>query len=103
MKTALFRRAVFSPLVSSFLFVSCVSSTPTDVSDNSTGTEPAMVPYLSNDSWPLFRGDAQATGVAKSDLPEKLELLWRFTPPKGGFESTAVIAEGIVYVGGLDG
>ena len=101
--TKLFRGAVLSLLASFFLFFSCTSRIPSGASDNSTGPQPAKVPYLSNDAWPLFRGDAQATGVAKSDLPEKLELLWRFTPPKGEFESTAVIAEGIVYVGGLDG
>ena len=26
------------------------------------------------DSWPLVRGDSQATGVAKSQLPERIEL-----------------------------
>jgi outer membrane protein assembly factor BamB len=54
-------------------------------------------------SWPMFRGNAQATGVAESDLPEKLELLWTFSSDKGGFESTAAIVAGRVYIGSTDG
>jgi outer membrane protein assembly factor BamB len=53
--------------------------------------------------WPVFRSDALATGVARSDLPAKLEPLWTFTDEKGGFEATAVIAEGVVYIGTLNG
>ena len=34
-------------------------------------------------SWPLFRGDAQATGVARDSLPEKLDLLWTFSADQG--------------------
>jgi len=54
-------------------------------------------------SWPLFRGDAQATGVAHERLPETLDLLWTFSIEKGGFESTAAIADGTVFVGSTDG
>ena len=53
--------------------------------------------------WPLFRGNAQATGVASSDLPEDLELLWTFSSEEGGFEATAAIVDGVVYVGCTDG
>ena len=31
--------------------------------------------------------------------PEKLELLWTFPTTKGGFESTAAIVDGVVYIG----
>jgi len=55
------------------------------------------------DSWPVFRGDGQATGVAVGTLPETLELLWTFSTDDGGFESTAAIVDGSVYVGCLDG
>ena len=30
-------------------------------------------------------------------------MLWKFTVPKGAFEATAVIVDGVVYVGDLDG
>jgi outer membrane protein assembly factor BamB len=53
--------------------------------------------------WPLYRGDALASGVAHCGLPDSPELLWTFTEEKGGFESTAVIADGVVYVGSISG
>lgn len=55
------------------------------------------------DSWPVFRGDPQATGVARGELPERLEPLWTFSTEKGGFESTAAIVDGVVYIGSTDG
>ena len=60
-------------------------------------------PIPTSHSWPLFRGDAAATGVARATLPEKLELLWTFSTKKGGFESTAAIVDGTVYIGCTDG
>lgn len=53
--------------------------------------------------WPVFRGDAQASGVARCVLPEKLEVLWRFTLERGAFESTAAIARGVVIIGDREG
>ncbi len=54
-------------------------------------------------SWPLFRGNSMGTGVADGRLPDQLEVLWEFKVPKGAFESTAGIADGVVYIGDLDG
>jgi len=54
-------------------------------------------------NWTLFRGDAKASGVAKGELPGKLELLWEFEVKKGAFENTPVIIDGIAYVADLDG
>lgn len=56
----------------------------------------------SAESWPLFRGDSLATGVAKSSLPDRLEVLWKMPIDKGAFEATAVISDGTVYVGDMD-
>jgi outer membrane protein assembly factor BamB len=53
--------------------------------------------------WPVFRGNAEGTGVAGSSLPTKLELLWTFAISQGGFESTAAIVDGVVYIGSTDG
>ncbi|MGA2034538.1 MAG: PQQ-binding-like beta-propeller repeat protein [Thermoguttaceae bacterium] len=55
------------------------------------------------DAWPMFRGDRLASGVSKGTLPEQLELLWTFSSPQGGFESTAAIVDGVVYAGSTDG
>jgi outer membrane protein assembly factor BamB len=60
-------------------------------------------PNNEKNSWPLFRDDPQATGVAPGELPEKLEPLWTFSTEKGGFESTAAIVDGTVYIGSTDG
>lgn len=53
-------------------------------------------------NWMSFRGNSQLTGVANSQLPEKLELLWTF---KAGdmIESTAAIVDNVVYLSALDG
>lgn len=55
------------------------------------------------DAWPVFRGNRESTGVAIGSLPESLEVLWTFSVDDGGFESTAAIVDGSVYVGCLDG
>ncbi len=53
--------------------------------------------------WPLVRGDALASGVASSPLPENIKPLWKFKIEESGFEATAVIAEGAIYIGDVDG
>ncbi len=53
--------------------------------------------------WPFCRGDALATAAVKEDLPAELEVVWKQTLPDTGFESTAVIADGIIYLGDVDG
>ncbi|QGJ72151.1 Pyrrolo-quinoline quinone [Planctomycetales bacterium 10988] len=51
--------------------------------------------------WPVFRGNAQSTGVAQNPLPDELAVRWKFADLEASFESTPVIVEGVVYVGGL--
>jgi len=51
------------------------------------------------DTWPLFRGDAQGRAVAATTLPDKPELLWKKEFKGAAFEGTAVIADGILYIG----
>ena len=51
--------------------------------------------------WPLFRGDPLQTGVAKTKLPDKLDIRWKVDLKKG-IESTAAIVKGVVYVGCYD-
>ena len=52
--------------------------------------------------WASFRGNPQLTGVADSQLPDKLEVLWTFDIGDI-IESTAAVVDGTVYVGALDG
>jgi len=52
--------------------------------------------------WPLVRGNALATGVADSEVADTLQRLWEYAVPDSGFEATAVISAGIVYIGDMD-
>jgi outer membrane protein assembly factor BamB len=52
--------------------------------------------------WPQFRGNAALTGVATSELPQTLKVIW--TAEIGeSVESSAAIAGGRVYVGAQPG
>jgi outer membrane protein assembly factor BamB len=63
---------------------------------------PALVSLsLVGADWPLFRGDARQTGIAKDGLPEQLAVLWKFET-KDNIEATAVIVDGVVYIGSMD-
>jgi len=53
--------------------------------------------------WVFERGDVNATGVANTALPIEPAELWRFQADKSGFEATAVVADGTIYVGNVDG
>lgn len=61
-----------------------------------------MVPLLA-DSWPLGRGDSAGTGATKTELPEKLGLLWELPLGGIGFESTPIIADNTIFIGDPDG
>jgi outer membrane protein assembly factor BamB len=64
---------------------------------------PIQLPAQAADSWPVFRGNAQADGVAMGYLPDQLQVIWKKPFKDALFESTAAIVDGVVYVGGLDG
>lgn len=53
--------------------------------------------------WPLMRGDAIATGVARTPLPDKLQVLWKHSVDGGAYDITPAVVEGVVYIGDLDG
>lgn len=53
--------------------------------------------------WPLIRGDAAATGAVADELPLPLEIVWTYEAAESGFEATACIVGGVVYVGDVDG
>ena len=55
-----------------------------------------------SEDWHSFRGNPQLTGVAKSKLPDSLELLWTHQVGEG-IESTAAIVGETAYVGSWDG
>ncbi|HEY7330608.1 MAG TPA: PQQ-binding-like beta-propeller repeat protein [Gemmataceae bacterium] len=51
--------------------------------------------------WPVFRGNSEQTGVAVVTMPDKLELLWKFST-QDSIEGAAAIAGGVVYIGSYD-
>lgn len=54
--------------------------------------------------WPVARGDAASSGVAKSPLAEPLDLAWKYqASADAAIEATPVIADGVVYVGDTEG
>ena len=55
------------------------------------GSNSEPIGSAASGGWPLFRGNAQSTGVAKAALPNEMEVLWEFEVPKGAFEGTATI------------
>ncbi len=52
--------------------------------------------------WRQFRGNPQLTGVSASTPPSTLKLLWTYDAGDV-IDSSAAIADGVVYVGGGDG
>ncbi len=62
--------------------------------------EPAVV--IGGESWPIFRGGRNLLGVAQGQLPDALELVWKFKTADA-VRSSPVIAGGVVYVGSDDG
>jgi outer membrane protein assembly factor BamB len=53
--------------------------------------------------WPLIRGDAKATGAVAEAVPQPFDIAWTYAAEGSGFEATAAIVGGIVYVGDVDG
>ncbi len=59
---------------------------------------------LRADDWPVARGDNQGTGIAKTAVSENIDVLWTYkATTDAGFDATAVIQDGIVYVGDTAG
>jgi len=54
--------------------------------------------------WPLVRGDVLGSGAAAAELPDHIEQLWVYQPGgDAGFDATAVVAEGVIYLGDTEG
>jgi outer membrane protein assembly factor BamB len=52
------------------------------------------------DDWPVVRGNIHGSGVAATPVSDDLDVLWTYkTGEDAGFDATAVVVGGIVYVG----
>jgi outer membrane protein assembly factor BamB len=54
------------------------------------------------DRWPQFRGSSSLSGTTAAALPATLKLLWTYDAGDA-IESSAAIADGVVYVGSRTG
>ncbi len=92
-------------LLGLFLLAGCSQVEPAPVTDGAAADSPKehTAAGIDRSQWPLFRGNAQATGQAATSLPEKLDLLWTFSRGQDGFDTSAVIADGCVFAGSTNG
>lgn len=81
------------------LVVFLAANTQATAADNRTtyGGSPS-----SSANWATFRGDEQLRGVAPGELGDHFKLLWTFKTPQP-IKSSAVISEGIVFIGSNNG
>jgi len=56
---------------------------------------------FASDDWPMFRHDPQHTGYTDCEMPDELELLWKYKTGDWVFSSPAVV-NGKVYFGSYD-
>jgi len=83
---------------------SCMAQVPPVPSSAPPAHSPSsQIQQKGESAWPLGRGNALADGVARTTLPEKPEVVWKVTVEKGAFDGTPVIADGVVYLGDMDG
>jgi eukaryotic-like serine/threonine-protein kinase len=93
----------FAPLREVLCLAALAGCAPLQATDSDVAPSPAPLNESSAKAWPLGRGSALAEGVAKTTLPEKPQVVWKVTIEKGAFDGTPVIADGVVYLGDMDG
>ena len=64
--------------------------------------QPAILEVDPKASWPIFRGSGDLRGVADTSLADSLKEVWKFKTG-GPIRSSAVIDDGLVFVGSDDG
>jgi outer membrane protein assembly factor BamB len=56
------------------------------------------------DDWPFVRRDKLSDGVAESTVSDAVDVLWTYKVDEdSGFEATAIVVDGVVYVGDVAG
>jgi len=99
------RRAWGVLVLLALVATSCRSSRDKDNQNQSVPSNqpaaPAGTTYQGD--WPVFRGDAQSTGAVAEPLVDSLDVVWRLDVERARFESTPAIADGVVYIGDMNG
>lgn len=65
--------------------------------------EPTPLTGLDQPGWTTYRNGPESTGVATTELPEQLEVIWKYEIDKGYIEGSPIIVGGHqprVYIGG---
>lgn len=111
MKIDPFALVIFLLLAAFFPPRACGQETkPAPLSTTSTDQDRKASSSARAEGWHFFRGDAASTGVARSELPSELDVVWEFKVRNGAFDGTAAIVtdpndetKQIVLIGDLDG
>ncbi|MFO0899045.1 MAG: PQQ-binding-like beta-propeller repeat protein [Pirellulales bacterium] len=65
---------------------------------------PSAAPVVATpETWPLFRGNPQATGISPASLPDDPQLVWKRSWDNASFDCTAAIDHDRLFVGDMDG
>ena len=93
-----------------FVILICANVVSAQTETKSPESPAARSAAAQSESWSVFRGNAESTGVATSTLSEELEIIWEFAVPQGAFEGSAAIVadkntpgQKTVYIADLDG
>jgi outer membrane protein assembly factor BamB len=62
----------------------------------------AALPIAPGD-WPTYRASNDRTAQTSASIPERVKLLWRFTPGAACEPTAPVVAGGLVFLSGSDG
>lgn len=76
-------------------------SPPLGAPSDTAAPRPAIGQAPGATDWPIFRGDAELSGVSATTLPAELALLWTYEAG-GPITSSAVVQSGLVYFGSDD-
>ena len=91
--------AVFVAMISCFII--SINIRAAEKPESNLSSDPSTTKAKPG-NWPSFRNGNLQQGIAKSSLPDKLELLWQHSS-SDGIASTAAIVGDRVYMAGLNG
>ena len=92
---------IASAIISLILLIMIFRITFQEKSSEPKSTQNAELNTQNENNWPMFRGSQGLLGRAKGELPDSLELLWKFKTD-GQVKSSPVIDSNFVFVGSND-
>lgn len=103
-------KSLCTPLMFALIASLTIETTSAQINKNETGKTATETKESKKAKvqlgWPLFRGNTTSQGVAKSELPEKLEVLWKHEVKNGAFEGTPILigsSKKMAFIGDADG